>query len=749
MKKILFVLALLVSSFAFGQSIGYWRYDTVMLQKIGGNSELNILNGTRTVTNGVLTNVGNGRTRFVLPASPSVTGANNGDTLIGGNIGLGGRLIRTTVINGGNQWGIGFDSVDYAYFQIRNASGKRFQVFQNSISRFQVDNSQTTMASPDGVSTFIRAGNGQAYMSSVLEIYIAALTNLYQFGKDSVTIGSGASTSSVTSYANIYPHRIYAVSDSNITFGSISADQYATDSLVWRSTNRNTHISIYPDSMSLWQKDGEYYVYNLQRITDTTGLDIMAYDRAAQEWVVIPSDIVGGGGGATPTLQQVITAGATLTGDNTIINGANTLTITNNSLAGDIGLSFSSNSAAGITGQIGANVLVTGLMAGAGVSYGAKIINTHTGSSIQNAALELSASGADVSNTALNLAAGDLRLSGSPGASGQVLTSAGIDAVPTWETPGGGSGTVTNVATGYGLSGGPITTTGTLLLDSANIKADSTKAGLVSSGNQFWRGPKSIVNHSVGAVPFTIYGFPGQTASIFQGYKQFGNLISEITPTGSIKGASDGIGFAASNQWWELGYLSAFGNVGFVKRAIDSNPLFFLGSNTSEGFRMNGAYYMGWAPASPSAAGSEVSIGRNATRQIKIETLGNSATNTVLYPLIVKNLTSGTAANGYGVGLQFGVESSTGVERTTSTIESAAIDITNASEDNDIVYKTIVAGALTEVFRMSNNFIRLPATKTPSTAADTGTTGDVAWDASFIYVCTATNTWKRVAIATW
>lgn len=41
------------------------------------------------------------------------------------------------------------------------------------------------------------------------------------------------------------------------------------------------------------------------------------------------------------------------------------------------------------------------------------------------------------------------------------------------------------------------------------------------------------------------------------------------------------------------------------------------------------------------------------------------------------------------------------------------------------------------------------ATHTPSSAADTGITGQIAWDASFIYICTATNTWKRVAISTW
>jgi len=37
----------------------------------------------------------------------------------------------------------------------------------------------------------------------------------------------------------------------------------------------------------------------------------------------------------------------------------------------------------------------------------------------------------------------------------------------------------------------------------------------------------------------------------------------------------------------------------------------------------------------------------------------------------------------------------------------------------------------------------------PSTASSTGVAGTIAWDSGFIYICTATNTWKRVAIATW
>lgn len=37
----------------------------------------------------------------------------------------------------------------------------------------------------------------------------------------------------------------------------------------------------------------------------------------------------------------------------------------------------------------------------------------------------------------------------------------------------------------------------------------------------------------------------------------------------------------------------------------------------------------------------------------------------------------------------------------------------------------------------------------PSAANDTGVLGEVRWTTTHVYLCTATNTWVRVAIATW
>ena len=39
--------------------------------------------------------------------------------------------------------------------------------------------------------------------------------------------------------------------------------------------------------------------------------------------------------------------------------------------------------------------------------------------------------------------------------------------------------------------------------------------------------------------------------------------------------------------------------------------------------------------------------------------------------------------------------------------------------------------------------------RTITNSNDTGTEGEICWDADYIYICVGTDTWKRVAIATW
>lgn len=37
----------------------------------------------------------------------------------------------------------------------------------------------------------------------------------------------------------------------------------------------------------------------------------------------------------------------------------------------------------------------------------------------------------------------------------------------------------------------------------------------------------------------------------------------------------------------------------------------------------------------------------------------------------------------------------------------------------------------------------------PATASSPGVPGTIAWDASFLYVCIATDTWVRTALESW
>ena len=65
-----------------------------------------------------------------------------------------------------------------------------------------------------------------------------------------------------------------------------------------------------------------------------------------------------------------------------------------------------------------------------------------------------------------------------------------------------------------------------------------------------------------------------------------------------------------------------------------------------------------------------------------------------------------------------------------------------------LLYGVMAAAAANQKLTI-NGLLNQSVSKTPSAANDTGTAGDICWDANFIYVCVSTNTWKKVAIATW
>jgi len=104
------------------------------------------------------------------------------------------------------------------------------------------------------------------------------------------------------------------------------------------------------------------------------------------------------------------------------------------------------------------------------------------------------------------------------------------------------------------------------------------------------------------------------------------------------------------------------------------------------------------------------------------------------------SLGTGTAASGKLV-FKVGTPTTTGSTQHTANTVLTLQDTGAGGTPSPAV---IAAGPVT-----STQF-RLSALNTaPSSAADTGTLGEIRIDSGYIYVCTATNTWVRAALATW
>lgn len=136
----------------------------------------------------------------------------------------------------------------------------------------------------------------------------------------------------------------------------------------------------------------------------------------------------------------------------------------------------------------------------------------------------------------------------------------------------------------------------------------------------------------------------------------------------------------------------------------------------------------------------------------------DSATNTTTVVATLQHTTSATPAAGIGVAMNFEVETSAANNEIGGQISAVTTDVTAASEDFDFLFKLMAGGAAaaekgrltsTGNLQMTGNTFRIATNRTVTNAGDAGTTGDICWDSSYIYVCVATNTWKRVAIATW
>ena len=109
---------------------------------------------------------------------------------------------------------------------------------------------------------------------------------------------------------------------------------------------------------------------------------------------------------------------------------------------------------------------------------------------------------------------------------------------------------------------------------------------------------------------------------------------------------------------------------------------------------------------------------------------------------------NGGAIDGTPIGAN---SASTGAFTTLSTTGTATLPTVDINAGNidgtNIGASTPGAGTFNALATTGDN-IRIDTSQTPSSSSASGTKGEIAYDTDYIYVCVATNTWKRVALST-
>lgn len=145
----------------------------------------------------------------------------------------------------------------------------------------------------------------------------------------------------------------------------------------------------------------------------------------------------------------------------------------------------------------------------------------------------------------------------------------------------------------------------------------------------------------------------------------------------------------------------------------------------------------------------------NSVPTLLVET---SNTNTPATAATLSHQTSGTPSAGIGTRLDFVCETAASNTEIGARLSAVTTNVGSGTEAFDLQVLLMSGGAAATMvakftsagnFGIVGNTLNIASSKTPASAGAPGTTGDICWDSSYIYVCVATDTWKRTAISTW
>jgi hypothetical protein len=97
--------------------------------------------------------------------------------------------------------------------------------------------------------------------------------------------------------------------------------------------------------------------------------------------------------------------------------------------------------------------------------------------------------------------------------------------------------------------------------------------------------------------------------------------------------------------------------------------------------------------------------------------------------------------------MRFSVTDTLATSKDVGFIKSNILDVN--AQDSNIEIGVSRSNAVTTGIIITHDTIRQPVARTPASASATGDVGEMCWDSTYFYRCVATNTWKRIALATW
>lgn len=188
---------------------------------------------------------------------------------------------------------------------------------------------------------------------------------------------------------------------------------------------------------------------------------------------------------------------------------------------------------------------------------------------------------------------------------------------------------------------------------------------------------------------------------------------------------SAGSDWSTTDAWGRLGFHSAdtSGNGPATQAAVDA-----VSTNT---------------------AGSLSNLVFKLWNGVSLATRGTLTANGLDIPGVITVSATPGSAGSYLPSVCFENDANTGfgsLSSDTASIFTGGTERLRVDSSGRVSIGTTSPSSLLDI---NSDKIRLRTAKTPASASDTGNAGDICWDANYVYVCVATNTWKRSALSTW